>query len=149
MFSFLTSIYVHNFDIATAMAGSRGDRDRKPSKGHHQQPQQQGQSRSQQHRGEPKQDQMPSPIRKRERAESQSSIESTMTNGPGGWSCVVCCQNVPGSNRKELFALGPCDHIVCYECSTKMRVLCQQTECPICRQDIPKVRLGGEFNENR
>lgn len=69
-----------------------------------------------------------------ERRESESS-----TDGSGAWTCVVCCQKVPGPNREPYYALGPCDHVVCYQCSTKMRVLCQQNECPICRQDIPKV----------
>ncbi len=32
-----------------------------------------------------------------------------------------------------------CNHSVCNECSTRMRVLCGQNECPICRQDMPKV----------
>lgn len=48
-------------------------------------------------------------------------------------TCVVCFKNV------EIFSIGECDHPVCYECSTRMRVLCRQTECPICRQDMPKV----------
>jgi len=29
--------------------------------------------------------------------------------------------------------------VVCGECSTRMRILCNQNECPICRQDLPKV----------
>lgn len=33
-----------------------------------------------------------------------------------------------------------CNHPVCYECSARMRCLCLQNECPICRQDLPKVR---------
>lgn len=48
-------------------------------------------------------------------------------------TCVVCFKNV------EIFSIGVCDHPVCYECSTRMRVLCCQNECPICRQDLPKV----------
>lgn len=48
-------------------------------------------------------------------------------------SCVVCFKNV------EIYSVGECDHPVCYECSTRMRVLCRQNECPICRQDMPKV----------
>lgn len=48
-------------------------------------------------------------------------------------TCVVCFKEA------EIFSVGECDHPVCYECSTRMRVLCQQTECPICRQDMPKV----------
>ncbi|KAJ8883750.1 hypothetical protein PR048_015604 [Dryococelus australis] len=48
-------------------------------------------------------------------------------------TCVVCFKNV------TIFSVGECDHAVCYECSTRMRVLCRQNECPICRQDMPKV----------
>jgi hypothetical protein len=47
--------------------------------------------------------------------------------------CVVCCKNV------EIYSLGVCDHPVCFECSTRMRVLCNQNECPICRGQMPKV----------
>ncbi|KAJ4441141.1 hypothetical protein ANN_10991 [Periplaneta americana] len=48
-------------------------------------------------------------------------------------ACVVCFKNV------VIYSIGDCDHPVCYECSTRMRVLCRQNECPICRQDMPKV----------
>lgn len=48
-------------------------------------------------------------------------------------TCVVCYKNV------EIYSIGMCEHPVCYECSTRMRVLCRQNECPICRQDLPKV----------
>lgn len=51
-------------------------------------------------------------------------------------ACVVCFKNV------DLFSVGECDHPVCYECSTRMRVLCQQNECPICRQVLSKVRIS-------
>ncbi|XP_060523372.1 E3 ubiquitin-protein ligase ZNF598-like isoform X2 [Cylas formicarius] len=47
--------------------------------------------------------------------------------------CVVCFKNV------EIYSIGCCDHAVCFECSTRMRVLCKQNECPICRGDLPKV----------
>lgn len=47
--------------------------------------------------------------------------------------CIVCYKTV------DLFSIGECNHPVCYECSTRMRVLCEQNECPICRQDLPKV----------
>lgn len=70
-------------------------------------------------------------------SDNKSSNDAMVTNS--GWSCVVCCQKVPGPSRKELYAIGPCDHPVCYECSTKMRLLCEQNECPICRQEILKV----------
>ncbi|XP_014277891.1 E3 ubiquitin-protein ligase ZNF598 [Halyomorpha halys] len=48
-------------------------------------------------------------------------------------TCVVCFKGV------DIYSVGQCDHPVCYECSTRMRVLCRQNECPICRQDMPKV----------
>ncbi|MBN3275905.1 ZN598 ligase, partial [Polyodon spathula] len=48
-------------------------------------------------------------------------------------SCVLCCQEI------EIFALGKCDHPVCYRCSTKMRVLCEQKYCAVCREELDKV----------
>jgi len=47
--------------------------------------------------------------------------------------CVVCL------NRAHIFAVGRCNHTICNECSTRLRILCDQKECPICRQDMPKV----------
>lgn len=49
--------------------------------------------------------------------------------------CVLCVQEV------DIFALGKCDHPVCYRCSTKMRVLCDQKYCAVCREELDKVRL--------
>lgn len=57
----------------------------------------------------------------------------------GDNTCVVCFKVV------EIFSIGECDHPVCYECSTRMRVLCKQNECPICRTDMSKVSVGGDF----
>lgn len=51
-------------------------------------------------------------------------------------TCVLCCQDV------EIFALGKCDHPVCYRCSTKMRVLCDQKYCAVCREELDKVRVS-------
>ncbi|XP_069557546.1 E3 ubiquitin-protein ligase ZNF598 [Brachyistius frenatus] len=48
-------------------------------------------------------------------------------------NCVLCCQEV------DIFALGKCDHPVCYRCSTKMRVLCDQKYCAVCREELDKV----------
>ncbi|KAL1495013.1 hypothetical protein ABEB36_010503 [Hypothenemus hampei] len=47
--------------------------------------------------------------------------------------CVVCFKNV------EIYSIGICDHAVCFECSTRMRILCKQNECPICRGELQKV----------
>ncbi|KAK5641502.1 hypothetical protein RI129_010049 [Pyrocoelia pectoralis] len=54
-------------------------------------------------------------------------------------ACVVCFKIV------DLYSIGICDHPVCFECSTRMRVLCNQQECPICRQDMPKVLFTKEI----
>ncbi|XP_049924264.1 E3 ubiquitin-protein ligase ZNF598 [Epinephelus moara] len=48
-------------------------------------------------------------------------------------NCVLCCQEV------SIIALGKCDHPVCYRCSTKMRVLCDQKYCAVCREELDKV----------
>ncbi|KAG7491954.1 hypothetical protein MATL_G00009240 [Megalops atlanticus] len=48
-------------------------------------------------------------------------------------TCVLCCQDL------DIFALGKCDHPVCYRCSTKMRVLCEQKYCAVCREELDKV----------
>ncbi|KAF4529921.1 hypothetical protein B566_EDAN018058 [Ephemera danica] len=58
-------------------------------------------------------------------------------------TCVVCFKNV------EFYSVGQCDHPVCFECSTRMRVLCQQNECPICRQDMPKVIFADQVRPFR
>lgn len=48
-------------------------------------------------------------------------------------ACCVCFRDV------DIYSIGTCDHPVCFECSTRMRVLCGQTECPFCRQNVAKV----------
>uniref|UniRef100_A0A3P8Y877 RING-type E3 ubiquitin transferase n=1 Tax=Esox lucius TaxID=8010 RepID=A0A3P8Y877_ESOLU len=58
-------------------------------------------------------------------------MESTSNNYER--NCVLCCQEF------EIFALGKCDHPVCYRCSTKMRVLCDQKYCAVCREELDKV----------
>lgn len=55
------------------------------------------------------------------------------------FTCLVCCQDYPSFKHKAIFAIGPCNHMVCYYCSTKMRVLCEQSECPTCRQELSEV----------
>ncbi|XP_049759790.1 E3 ubiquitin-protein ligase ZNF598 isoform X1 [Elephas maximus indicus] len=54
----------------------------------------------------------------------------------GGGSCVLCCGDL------EVMALGRCDHPVCYRCSTKMRVLCEQRYCAVCREELRQVVFG-------
>jgi hypothetical protein len=49
--------------------------------------------------------------------------------------CPVCHEAV------DIFAIGHCDHPICYRCSTRMRVLCNHMYCPICRTDLNQVDL--------
>ncbi|XP_076043290.1 E3 ubiquitin-protein ligase ZNF598 [Oratosquilla oratoria] len=61
-----------------------------------------------------------------------------MVDCPGGGQddeevCVVCFKPV------DIYSVGECDHPVCFECSTRMRVLCARNECPICRVEMAKV----------
>nr|SVE73398.1 EOG090X01BP [Daphnia atkinsoni] len=52
--------------------------------------------------------------------------------------CPVCFKDV------EIFSIGICDHPICHECSTRMRVLCKEDACPICRQELTKVAFVKE-----
>ena len=54
-----------------------------------------------------------------------------------GDECVVCFR------AAEIVSVGECDHPVCFECSTRMRVLVKQKECPICRKEMSQVRIMG------
>ncbi|XP_067672577.1 E3 ubiquitin-protein ligase ZNF598-like [Haliotis asinina] len=48
-------------------------------------------------------------------------------------TCSVCHEKIC------VYAIGLCDHPVCFKCSTRMRVLCEQMYCAICRTDLPEV----------
>lgn len=61
-----------------------------------------------------------------------NSMESTLKKDTES-TCVLCCQDI------DMFAVGKCDHPVCYRCSTKMRVLCEQKYCAVCREQLDKV----------
>ncbi|XP_058830095.1 E3 ubiquitin-protein ligase ZNF598 [Topomyia yanbarensis] len=52
---------------------------------------------------------------------------------PNDSVCVVCFKPI------HYYAIGECDHLCCFECSTRIRVLCRQNDCPICRRDLAKV----------
>ena len=47
--------------------------------------------------------------------------------------CDVC------SEVLKIYGIGQCNHHICYKCSTRMRVLCDQMYCAICRADLPQV----------
>ena len=69
---------------------------------------------------------MTSPFKKREKAIETTEIAC----------CPVCFKDV------EIFSIGICDHPICHECSTRMRVLCKEDACPICRQELTKVWIS-------
>ncbi|XP_006893936.1 PREDICTED: zinc finger protein 598 [Elephantulus edwardii] len=70
-------------------------------------------------------------------AEGQRGVlEAVAAPERGGGSCVLCCGDL------EATALGRCDHPVCYRCSTKMRVLCEQRYCAVCREELRQVVFG-------
>ncbi|XP_059548709.1 E3 ubiquitin-protein ligase ZNF598 isoform X5 [Myotis daubentonii] len=71
-------------------------------------------------------------------ADSRRAALEAATVAPerGGGSCVLCCGDL------EATALGRCDHPVCYRCSTKMRVLCEQRYCAVCREELRQVVFG-------
>uniref|UniRef100_A0A250YLL1 RING-type E3 ubiquitin transferase n=1 Tax=Castor canadensis TaxID=51338 RepID=A0A250YLL1_CASCN len=68
----------------------------------------------------------------------RAALEAAAAAAPerGGGSCVLCCGDL------EATALGRCDHPVCYRCSTKMRVLCEQRYCAVCREELRQVVFG-------
>jgi len=73
---------------------------------------------------------------------STDSTAVTRNSESDGNICVVCFKSV------DIFSIGICDHPVCYECSTRMRVLCKQMECPICRQELIKVNWACYLNNH-
>ena len=57
-------------------------------------------------------------------------------------SCPVCHE------RMEIFAVGRCDHTICFRCAVRMRVLCDQMYCAICRADLLQVILTSMYCVN-
>ena len=47
--------------------------------------------------------------------------------------CVVCFKEI------TIRSIMDCEHTICFECSTRLRVLCDKLECPICRQETTMV----------
>ncbi|KAG8506403.1 E3 ubiquitin-protein ligase ZNF598, partial [Galemys pyrenaicus] len=66
----------------------------------------------------------------------RAALEAAAAAPERGGSCVLCCGEL------EATALGRCDHPVCYRCSTKMRVLCEQRYCAVCREELRQVVFG-------
>ena len=56
-----------------------------------------------------------------------------LSESEGDGTCVVCAQSI------EIYAVGQCDHYICFKCSTKIRLLCEEDLCPVCRKELPRV----------
>lgn len=48
--------------------------------------------------------------------------------------CCICCWH-----ELRTYVYYSCMHYVCLNCSIKMRILCEKTDCPVCRQESKKV----------
>lgn len=48
-------------------------------------------------------------------------------------NCVLCV------GKASYFAVGMCDHPICYKCSARMRVLSKQFYCAACRAEMDQV----------
>nr|XP_002131152.1 E3 ubiquitin-protein ligase ZNF598 [Ciona intestinalis] len=57
-----------------------------------------------------------------------------------GNDCVVCAHPI------DVYAVGHCDHVICFKCSTKMRLLCKEKYCPVCRKELKKVIFSSNKN---
>nr|SVE90981.1 EOG090X01BP [Daphnia sinensis] len=66
------------------------------------------------------------------------SLNQKTSDNSENTCCPVCFKDV------EIFSIGICDHPICHECSTRMRVLCKEDACPICRQELTKVAFVKE-----
>ncbi|KAI0983572.1 hypothetical protein GJ496_004101 [Pomphorhynchus laevis] len=47
--------------------------------------------------------------------------------------CILC------DNKITIYAFGTCSHHICFVCASKMRVICIQNYCPVCRCNLDKV----------
>ena len=69
-------------------------------------------------------------------------VSRTRTSSSGGDRdkdcCIVCYRR---HEETKYQSIGVCDHRVCFECSSRMRVLLGQNECPSCRQALDNVSV--------
>lgn len=79
------------------------------------------------------------PLNRRPVGSHKDNNNSGTNNNTKDQICDICAQNVPGPEREKIFAYGKCDHHVCYVCSARLRVICDQSECPICREKLDSV----------
>ena len=64
-------------------------------------------------------------------------------SGSGSKACSLCCREA------SAWAVSVCDHPSCLTCYARLRVLCGQKECPVCREQLELVSvcvLEGEID---
>ena len=62
-----------------------------------------------------------------------SNAKASVPSEGGEGVCELCYHDTRN------WAVGECDHPTCLRCSTKLRLLCGQKECPVCRLTLKKV----------
>ena len=60
-----------------------------------------------------------------------------------GINCICCLHEL------YTFVYYTCLHYVCLNCAVKMRVLCEKTDCPVCRQDSKEVYCSKKEIEHK
>ncbi|XP_065826302.1 E3 ubiquitin-protein ligase ZNF598-like [Oscarella lobularis] len=56
-------------------------------------------------------------------------------------TCGLCCDESP------FFAVGPCNHPFCHRCFVRLRILVDDDNCPVCRQELPKPVLTRKIRD--
>ncbi|XP_076823928.1 uncharacterized protein LOC143469989 isoform X2 [Clavelina lepadiformis] len=64
---------------------------------------------------------------------SKAAVQAIKNDILNSKSCMVC------SDDFEFYAFGVCFHPICHKCSTKLRVLCDDKQCPTCRIELNEV----------
>ena len=49
-------------------------------------------------------------------------------------TCDLCC------HEPAAWVVSECGHLSCLSCAARLRILCEQKECPVCRQELEQVR---------
>nr|XP_009861007.1 uncharacterized protein LOC104266457 [Ciona intestinalis] len=64
---------------------------------------------------------------------TSGAVENTIQSLRSSPTCSLCLETI------EIFAFGICFHPLCYSCCTKMRFLCDDKQCHICRARLHEV----------
>ena len=54
--------------------------------------------------------------------------------------CMLCCEEI------DIVAKGQCNHVICYKCSSRMRAICGESYCVVCRHELKKVQFYSNIN---